>query len=293
VDAARSFLRTHARVLERRLAEVHLDHDRAAATAVLDALGAYRNADGGFGHGLEADASAPASQPLGVDFATEVLDDLVTVVPEARPRARDLAAAAIPFLRSVTSPEGAVPIVLPTVAHHPRADHWGDGVFPAAMNPTAGLAGRFRFLGVDDPWVEAATAYCWQQLERPDGVGDAHTALGVLRFLETVPDRERAALAYDELGARFDTLRLFQPRPAAGYGLTPLHVAPHPDSPRRRFFSDAALDAHLDALAAGQQADGGWPLSWDPPGPVATFEWRGVETLRALRVLSAYGRCTV
>jgi hypothetical protein len=46
----------------------------------------------------------------------------------------------------------------------------------------------------------------------------------------------------------------------------------------------------LDRLERDQQDDGGWQITWEPPGVVATLEWRGIETLRALRVLRAYGR---
>jgi hypothetical protein len=50
------------------------------------------------------------------------------------------------------------------------------------------------------------------------------------------------------------------------------------------------IDGHLDRLQRDQQPDGGWAITWEPPGAAATLEYRGVETLRALRVLAAYGR---
>jgi hypothetical protein len=56
VGAAASFLAANARVLEWRLFErIFLDGDRAP---VRDAVAAYRNADGGFGHALEPDGQA-------------------------------------------------------------------------------------------------------------------------------------------------------------------------------------------------------------------------------------------
>ena len=42
---------------------------------MVDAVAAYRNDDGGFGHGLEPDKLAPASQPLDVEVALERLVD--------------------------------------------------------------------------------------------------------------------------------------------------------------------------------------------------------------------------
>jgi hypothetical protein len=55
-------------------------------------------------------------------------------------------------------------------------------------------------------------------------------------------------------------------------------------------FGDDQLEGHLDRLQRDQQADGGWALTWEPPGAAAALEYRGVETVRALRVLAAYDR---
>ncbi len=78
--------------------------------------------------------------------------------------------------------------------------------------------------------------------------------------------------------------------PFEGYALTPLDLAPRPDALARVCFDDATIEVHLDALVAQQQEDGGWPLSWEPPGEAARAEWRGKWTLDALVVLDAYGR---
>lgn len=62
-----------------------------------------------------------------------------------------------------------------------------------------------------------------------------------------------------------------------GYGLTPLHVAPIPDSTWRGLFDDTLIDRHLDRLASDQQADGGWSITWEPPG-AASMLWNGAES---------------
>lgn len=293
LSRAWEFLYGNARVLECRLAEFALADRAAAAGPVVAALTAYRNPDGGFGHALEPDVRAPESQPLGVDFAFQIFDGLAAE-PEVAGEIRTLATGAVDYLAGLAGERGdgvaGVPIVLPSINRHARAEHWGDGVFPPGLNPTAGIVGRARAFGVDHPWLGRAAAFCWEQLADPDSVLNAHEAVEVLRFLETDPDRRRAAKAYDELGARLNDLATFLPYPGEGYGLTPLSVAPTPDSPRRRFFSDAQLTAHLDVLSGGQRADGGWPITWTAPTPGAEREWRGVATVEALRTLRAYGR---
>jgi len=74
------------------------------------------------------------------------------------------------------------------------------------------------------------------------------------------------------------------------YGLTPLQLCPTPESGLRPALDDALLEAHLDALAASQQEDGGWPIHFEPTGPAAEAEWRGHFTVSALRTLRAWGR---
>ena len=74
------------------------------------------------------------------------------------------------------------------------------------------------------------------------------------------------------------------------YGVTPLHLASTPDSFWRPLFTDAQLEAHLDRLVADQQPDGGWAITWEPPGPASTMEYRGIVTVGALRTLKAYNR---
>ena len=82
IAAARSFMAAHGRVLDRRRLE--LLFDGADPEPVLAALGAYRNSDGGYGHGLEPDLRAPESQPAAAWHAFQVFADVAPVTaPEA------------------------------------------------------------------------------------------------------------------------------------------------------------------------------------------------------------------
>jgi hypothetical protein len=71
-----------------------------------------------------------------------------------------------------------------------------------------------------------------------------------------------------------------------------LDIAPLATSRWRGLFAATLIDAHLDRLQKDQQADGGWPITWEPPSQAAVAEWRGVVTLAALRTLTSYGRLT-
>src|ERR1700761_3906065 len=76
IERATSFLAAHGRVLDRRRFAVitgrPTPEDRAAVLAALDG---YRNADGGYGWGIEPDLRAPESQPAGALHALEAIAD--------------------------------------------------------------------------------------------------------------------------------------------------------------------------------------------------------------------------
>src|SRR5918995_272075 len=72
--AAADFMATHARVLDRRRFE--LRNGQTDPAAVLAALDGYRNADGGYGWGLEADLRSPESQPGAALHAFEVFEEI-------------------------------------------------------------------------------------------------------------------------------------------------------------------------------------------------------------------------
>jgi hypothetical protein len=276
----RDFIHREARLLERRLfAAVFGD---GPPEAVVDCVRGYRNPDGGFGHALEPDKRAPSSQPLDVEVALEALDD-------ADVFDGDLAVDACGFLETVADERGAVPSLLPSAAAYPRAAHWQDAT-PAGPVPTVGIAALLWKHEVQHPWRERVTSYCWSVVEEqlPD---EAHALRECFAFLEHAPDRVRADAATPKLAAALSRARWFRAEAdQEGYGLTPLHFAPTPRSRWRALFGDEQIDAHLDRLAAEQSIDGGWPITWEPPSMASHIEWRGIETLRALRVLVAYGR---
>jgi hypothetical protein len=106
--SATSFMAAHARVLDRRRFEL-LGANGATTgnrAAVLAALEAYRNPDGGYGWGLEPDLRATESQPGGAIHAFEAMAD---VAPTTTPRA----SALCDWLESVTVPDGGLPFAMP------------------------------------------------------------------------------------------------------------------------------------------------------------------------------------
>lgn len=276
---ARDFMYTHARLLERLLFAVRFEGAPPAAVGKL--VAAYQNPDGGLGHALEPDVRCPESQPLFIEIGLSAMRD-------AGWQDRDLAQAFCSFLERVSDANGLVSPLLPNALNSPRAAHWritGE----AGINPTASICGLLYYQGVEHPWLSRATETCCEIL-RQDPPTEAHALLCVARLAEHLPDRKRAEEIIDRIGAALSAASFFIPAaPVASYGLTPLHFASSPASPLRRLFTEEQIEGHLADLLTRQEADGGWPISWEPPGEAARSEWRGRWTLEALTVLVAYG----
>jgi hypothetical protein len=274
--AAERFILRDARLLERRRFEWRFRD--GSPDAVVEALRPYRNEDGGFGNALEPDIRGSASQPVPVEKAFEVLDEVDRFDPE-------LVLPACDWLASISNADGGMPFVLPSVDDGPHAPWW-ESNGESDVNPTAGIAGLLRKHGVDHPWLAPATAYCFDALDDLDHVG-ADDAISVLGLLEQSPEQDAV---FARLGEWIlDRLVALDPA-TSGYVKSPLEFAPRPDALARRLFDNATIEAHLDALEARQQDDGGWPITWEPPSAAAVSEWRGFVTFRSLDMLRAYGR---
>jgi hypothetical protein len=250
---------------------------------VRSALLAYQNGDGRFGNALEPDKRTASSQPIDQEIALRVLDDIGFDEP--------LAMQVCDFLETITTAEGGVPFVLPTVRDAPRAEWWNTEVDepPASINPTASIAGLLHKSRVQHQWLPRATEYCWRHIEDLR-LNSGHDFLCVMLFLEHVPDRDRAERAFKQMSEQLLSGGHITYDPSAsGYVFMPLQFAPSPNSMGRSLFDQPTIEQHLEALAGRQLEDGGWPISWPAVSPGCELEYRGIVTLGALKTLKDYG----
>jgi hypothetical protein len=281
-DAAAAFVAANARVIDRR--RFQRLFAGGPAGPVRDAVAAYRNDDGGFGHGLEPDCRAPDSQPAAVEMALRVLD-------EAGAWDEGLVRGACDWLAATAPAEGGASFVEPTLDGWPHAPWWvpEDG-HPASLIATGMIAGTLYARGFRHPWLDRATEVMWGRITALTEPG-AYAMFGVLRFLQHVPDQDRARAAFGQIGPMILEQKLVTLDPgAAGEAFGVLDFAPEPGSLARSLFDDATVRAHLDHLAQAQLGDGGWTFSWPAWSPAAERDWRGFLTVDALRLLRANGR---
>jgi hypothetical protein len=275
--AAENFIWRAARLLDRhRYALLFAD---GSAEPVLDALRGYRNADGGFGNALEPDLRCPASQPAPTLHALDVLN-------EARAADSEMARDACAWIVSIADGDGGIPFVLAGFEVYPHAPWWSPQ--PGSFL-TFELAAVLHASGVtDDEWLDRATEWCWRSIETNEEPG-GYWLKNACRFLDTVPDEQRARAAIASLATRVDPSALAG-EGADGEGLRALDLSPRPGSRSRDLVSEASIEAHLDTVESGQQEDGGWMFDFSAWSPAQTTEWRGVVTIGALTCLRDHGR---
>ena len=277
--AAERFILANARLLDRHRVAVLL-HD-APVAPVLDALRAYRNPDGGFGHALEPDVRAPGSEPSATLHALRVLAEVEALDDP-------MVGAAGAWLGTIAEPDGGVPFLLPTAAEHPLAPFLSPS--PGSSFLTFALAGALWNAGSSEPWLARATDWCWAELEN---AAELH-AYGVkcaLEFLDAVPDERRAHDAIDRLRPKLEADGSI--RVSGGTEderLTPLILSERPGLRSRALFADTQIEADLDRLEQSQQDDGGWTFDWLDWSPGQAVESRGAVTVQALATLRAHGR---
>lgn len=292
---ARTYLLERARPLERELFRVHFEG--GSPGAVLKALEAYRNDDGGFGRALEPDYRAEHSSVLATCAALGRIEELD--LPPDHPFVR----GALTFLLGAYEAETRRWAIVPSTGEQePHAPWWN------ASDLEETFAG-FRI----NPLAEVLA--CFFRFGRTEERRLARGLFPVLRSClggakELGPSEFEALLhlwqaPLDEKGARTSLAGFLRghlsgaverdPSRWASYGLKPLWAVPDPQCPGAIELADV-LEQALDYEIQAQAEDGAWDPFWHwgqafpDHWPVAREEWRGWLTLRNLKTLRAFGR---
>lgn len=292
-NQAVAYLKREARPLEQTLFAYHFEGGSAAD--VLEALAAFQNADGGFGHGLEPDIRLADSSVITTTIAFQTLREIGAAGDHP------LVVNACHYLNSTYQPNQVRwPIVPANIDDAPHAPWWeADGdLAHSAANPRAEIAGYLW--DYPEYFAEGIRAVVTNEVERylqeqPDNM-PMHDLLCYVRFWETptLPPEMRARVL-EKLRAIAVNVVARDPAAWREYGLPPLAICFAPDSPFAQDFGPE-IEHNLDFLIESQGEQGAWMPNWSWFGlwpevwTTAQREWSGRITLRNLLLLRRFGR---
>lgn len=285
---ARDFILTNARMIERRMFEFYFAN--GSKDGVFHAVYAYRNPDGGFGHGMEPDTASPESQALFSIMALEILDEVGYLNKEI------ILTDFMPYFESITTDKGGIPWMYRPKSTYPCQEHFKSVKEWAALSTTAPLLGILEKYNIDIPWMKNAERFVWTEFER---IQDKHIFCHLcvprwLVFLEHTRSQEKAQEKIADLKKWISNNGVIcEDKADDGWGLYgkphSLIYAPSPDSMLSSIFSKTIIEADMEELIKRQKDDGRWD-TWYGISEGTKLEWAGMQTLWSLRVLQNYGR---
>ncbi len=285
---AKDFILVNARMIERRLFHYEFGDDHKEG--VYHAVYAYRNTDGGFGHGMEPDTASPESQPLFSIMALETLDEIGYLTKEI------ILNDFMPYFESITTEKGGIPWMFKPTSDYPCEDHFKTVKEWAALSTTSALLGMLEKYKIDIPWMEKAEEFVWSEFDR---IQDKHVFCYLcvprwLRFLKYTRSQDKANVRLDNMKHWIlnDDI-LCKDTSDDGWGLYgkphSLNYARSPEGILHSIFSQETLNTDLNTLITKQKEDGRWD-TWYGISEGTKLEWAGIQTLYTLRILNNYNR---
>ena len=278
-------------MIERRLFEFHFENRNK--DGVFHAVYAYRNPDGGFGHGMEPDTASPESQPLFSIMALETLDEIGCLNKEI------ILDDFMPYFESITTDKGGIPWMLRPKSNYPCAEHFKTVKEWAALSTTAPLLGILEKYQIDIPWMQKAEEFVWGEFER---IKERHVFCHLcvprwLTFLTNTKSSDKAQGTIKNLKNWILTDGVIcKDKSDEGWGLYgkphSLNYAQSTESILYSLFDKETVESDLNELIKRQKEDGRWD-TWYGISEGTKLEWAGIQTLWTLKTLKNYRRIEI
>jgi hypothetical protein len=285
---ARDFILTNARMIERRLFEFHFAN--GDMNGVFHAVYAYRNPDGGFGHGMEPDTASPESQPLFSIMALETLDEVGYLTKEI------ILNDFMPYFESITTEKGGIPWMFIPKSTYPCEEHFKTVKEWSALSTTAPLLGILEKYKIDIPWMKKAEQFVWGEFER---IKDKHIFCYLcvprwLTFLKYTKSQDKAKKTINDLKNWISNNEIIcEDKSDDGWGLYgkphSLNYATSSESILYSLFTKEIIESDLKELINRQKNDGRWD-TWYGISEGTKLEWAGIQTLWALKTMKNYDK---
>ncbi|TNE48097.1 MAG: hypothetical protein EP343_17500 [Deltaproteobacteria bacterium] len=296
-QAAKRFIENHARPLDQARLRFHLQG--GPVDDVWDALTAFQNEDGGFGHGIEPDVQTPASSVLGTSIALQILRE--TKAPMSHPIVKDT----VRYLVTQYDAERKCwPMLAPESQDAPHAPWWeGYEQLPQRfgdflINPRVEILGYLLDYGLLVPPAileQVVPEVSAGVRDWPESL-EMHDLLCYVRLAGTkqLPHNIQVELL-PKLQKSIEDKVGHSPEEWVKYSLKPTMVVRSPDSP---FVESVApwLESNFAFEVEQQHEDGSWKPSWSwgdfypETWPKAQQAWAGKLTVEQLILFHNFGK---
>jgi hypothetical protein len=289
------------------LARWQFHFEGGSQAAVLAALAAYQNDDGGFGNALEPDSWNPNSSPYTTSVAIHLLEEI-----GFRDRTHDIIQKILAYLAATPEFDGERwPAIVSSNADYPHAPWWADRTYDWGYTPTALLAGFIVFYAGQEAAIyqeakEIAEAAIHTYLlgTMPDGAaynsvrreGEIGGIDTMLAFLESAGVRPGYDVA-EVRGVLARQAQTFIEKDDAKwtqYNWKPSNFVRSPDS---IFYpgNEKAIQVELDYILSKRNGEGIWDITWswgayDAEFAISRNWWKANLIIENLRLLRAFGR---
>ncbi|MGN0905698.1 MAG: hypothetical protein ACI4NM_00995 [Bullifex sp.] len=296
IGKTRNFVMRNARPLD--AARWRFLFEGGSVDAVLDALSAYQNEDGGFGHGLEPDCLNPDSSPVQTWAATEIIKETGLTDSE-----HPIMKGILKYLSSGADFDGRFwASTVKSNDDYPHAPWWSYRPETGNYNPTASLAGFcLRFGNPSSPMFHTAQsialdAYEWFRTNCP--IESMHTVYNFLELSEYLYESECSIIDHHEFEDLIERqlsslLTADSEKWESEYVARPSLYITSSDSP---YYSDQkkACDAECDFLERTQLPDGTWAITWawdsyPEEWSVSKNFWKADQAIRNVKFLKGMG----
>ena len=292
------WMRRNARPLEFALWNFHFDHGNKKN--VLDALSAFQNEDGGFGHALEADSHNPLSSPLQTADAIEIIESIGGCSAET-----PMIQGILGYLQSGKDfHDGRWDLIVASNDAYPHAPWWNtksDSEKRSTFNPTAILCGfGLKYAQKDTDFWKRCLKIARNLIDKHLNQSDVemHPLLclvylyTILLMLDPKDDlylRAYAQLITDEKKVILDDLESRE-----SYKCFPTHFIRSTQHPLYETMR-GLVDEDLDRILTQINDEGLWDLNWGwgnyPEAfAVSTLWWKARIAFRNCVLLDNFNR---
>ncbi|WNS46123.1 hypothetical protein [Paenibacillus sp. MMS20-IR301] len=300
-EVIRRWMYRNSRPLD--LARWRFHFEKGQIQPVLEALSVYQNADGGFGHALEADAWNPNSTPVMTNTAVERLLEL-----DFADAGHPLVQGILKYLDSGADQNGHTwSFNVASNNEYPHAPWWhtsSESTASSPYNPTAILAGFIlKFAARDSALFERGSGIVQKLAEsflQNPGL-EMHPLRCVGTLLECIAEAElQEQFPYPALLEAFTARSVQLVKRDAGnwtsYSCRPSFFIRSPLSPGHEELA-LLLQQELDYLLAARNSAGIWDLTWSWTDYVREFAisenwWKAHIVIENLLLLREFGRIT-